>query len=137
MYEHRLSLLDLKNPRLQFIYNNELEILVASFNDCKKTMDPKMFKFEILICFWLSVHMGKTEYAQYLCLEDPLIEKILENLRKMGRSYLIEVMARRYQERDRKGLGIKDQKQKLSIDHAMQMKFRQTLDQSRQSFYDT
>jgi hypothetical protein len=37
--------------------------LIANFNDFKKTNDAKMFKFEVLICFWLSVHLEKVEYA--------------------------------------------------------------------------
>jgi hypothetical protein len=72
-----------------------MEDLLHNFNDFKKNNDAKMFKFEVLICFWLSVHFEKEEYAKYLCLEDPLIEKILENLRKLGRNILVENIARR------------------------------------------
>lgn len=78
-----------------------MEDLVNNFNAFKKSNDPKMFKFEVLICFWLSVHLEKLEYAQYLCLEDPLIEKILENLRKLGRSQLVENIAKRMQEKEK------------------------------------
>ena len=83
-----------------------MEDLVASFNECKKNMDAKMFKFEVLICFWLSVHLVKTEYAQYLCLEDPLIDKILQNLRKYGRDYIVEANAKRLQDKDRKQMKV-------------------------------
>ena len=78
-----------------------MEDLVKNFNNFKKTNDPKMFKFEVLICFWLSVHLEKVEYAQYLCLEDPLIEKILENLRKLGKDLLIENIAKRMQAKEK------------------------------------
>ena len=43
-----------------------MDDLVKSFNIFKQTNDAKMFKFEVLITFWLSVHLWKLDYAQYL-----------------------------------------------------------------------
>ena len=59
----RLQLFDIMNQRLQHIYNEERDELEKSLNDVKKIFDPKTFKYEILICFWLCVHLERLELA--------------------------------------------------------------------------
>jgi hypothetical protein len=78
-------LLDIKNPRLQHIYNNEIEDLKRSFIDCGKILEERTFKFELLICFWVSIHLKRMEAAQYIFDQDPLIEKVMYNLKRQGR----------------------------------------------------
>jgi hypothetical protein len=50
----------------------------------KKLSDTKTFKFEVLISFWLSIHFERIDIAMYLHGLDPLLEKILTNLRRRG-----------------------------------------------------
>lgn len=52
-----INLFTLKNVRLQFIYNCELDDLEKSFEDLRKTVDEKEFKYEVMISFWLAVHL--------------------------------------------------------------------------------
>ena len=66
------------------IYNHELPELKKSLLDAKNNLDPRTFKFEVLICFWLSLHMKLLEFAQHLYNTDPLLDKILTNMRKSG-----------------------------------------------------
>ena len=63
----RLQLFDLKNSMLQNIYNDEIEELEKNFSDARKTAESsKQFKYQSLICFWLSVHLGKLKIAQHI-----------------------------------------------------------------------
>ena len=75
---------------------NELQ---KTITDLKKVMDARPFKFELLIAFWLAVHLEKLEFAKFLHEQDHLIERVLSNLRKLGRSFLLEEKERKEQER--------------------------------------
>jgi hypothetical protein len=61
-----LQLLDLKNIRLQNIYNKDLEEFKKNIVLGKKTMEPKTFKFELLVCFWLVIHLEFLDFAQFI-----------------------------------------------------------------------
>lgn len=52
-----LQLYDIKNIRLQHIYNDEKNDLVESFAEIKKTMDPKKLKLEMILSFWLALYL--------------------------------------------------------------------------------
>jgi hypothetical protein len=54
----------LKNQRLQHIYNEEKDDLEKSFADVKKVIEDKVFKYEVLIAFWLCIHLKKLEAAK-------------------------------------------------------------------------
>ena len=56
----------------------------------KSMLEPKTFKFEILVCFWLTIHLQELEFAQYFYEQDPLIEKILSNLRSTGKEFYVK-----------------------------------------------
>ncbi len=43
----------------------------------KQILEPKTFKFEILVCFWVTIHLQKLEFVKYIYEQDPLLEKIL------------------------------------------------------------
>lgn len=53
----RLQLLDIKNVRLQNIYNDDMEELRKNIALGKQILEPKTFKFEILVCFWVTIHL--------------------------------------------------------------------------------
>jgi len=59
----RLQLLDLKNIRFQSIYNQDMEELKKNIIIGKSVLEPKTFKFEILVCFWVTIHLELLEYA--------------------------------------------------------------------------
>jgi hypothetical protein len=56
-------LLDLKNIRFQSIYNQDMEELKKNIIIGKSVLEPKTFKFEILVCFWVTIHLELLEYA--------------------------------------------------------------------------
>jgi len=43
-----------------------------------------------LIAFWLALHLEKLEYINFIYEMDPLIEKIISNMRRQGRGDLLE-----------------------------------------------
>ena len=73
----RLQLIDIKNVRLQNIYNDDMEELRKNIALGKQILEPKTFKFEILVCFWVTIHLQKLEFVKYIYEQDPLLEKIL------------------------------------------------------------
>lgn len=93
-------LFSIKNQRLQHIFNEEKDDLEKSFADIKKVFDDRTFKYEVLIAFWLCVHMQKLEAAKLVYDLDPIIEKAVNNLRKFGQEALEE--RNRLQEEDKK-----------------------------------
>lgn len=109
------------------IYSNEMEDLKSNLEECKRVMDIKTYKFELLLCFWAAVHLIKFEYAYIIAQEDPLIIKILDNVRKLGRTFLIERLSKRFYEKDRKkhgsfkkDSGLAKSVRKISIDALQQ-----------------
>lgn len=69
------------NPRLQYIFNSEIEELKKSFLDLKKMVDERTYKYEVMLAFWLSVELEKVEETRVLIEIDPIIEQIVINLR--------------------------------------------------------
>lgn len=49
---------------MQHIFNEEKDDLEKSFADIKKILDNRTFKYEVLISFWLSIHLQKLESAK-------------------------------------------------------------------------
>ena len=56
-----MSLFELKNPRLQMVFNVQTDELRTSFMDLKVNAEYSEFKHELLIAFWLSVELGCLE----------------------------------------------------------------------------
>ena len=56
--------------------------------EIKKIFDTRTFKYEVLIAFWLCIHLERLDLAQCIYEQDPLLEKILQNLRKQGKGIL-------------------------------------------------
>lgn len=69
----QINLFNLQNPRLQYIYNSETDELNKSFEDLKKCVDDRQYKYEAMIAFWLAVHMGRLPEARQMYNVDPLI----------------------------------------------------------------
>ena len=93
-----MDLKNIHNPRLKHIYNDEMGELVKSFNDCKKILDSRTYRLEILICLFTAVQMKKFVYVQFLSQLDHIADKIINNLRRLGRSELIAEYIRREEE---------------------------------------
>lgn len=70
------------------MYNSDMEEFKKNIILAKKSLEPKTFKFDILVCFWLSLHLQYIDFARFLMDQDPLLEKILQNLRKTGKEKL-------------------------------------------------
>ena len=85
-----IDLFSILNPRLQHIYNRELEDMLKSFKDQEKQMTPIEFKYEVMICFWFSIHIEYVEAANILYELDEIIEQIMKNFRSPYAKKLIE-----------------------------------------------
>ena len=59
-----------------------MEDLDKNFADTKKIFDSRTYKYELLISFWLTVHLEKLQYAMFIHSLDSIIEKMLQTLRK-------------------------------------------------------
>lgn len=79
----------------------------------KKTLEPKTYKFEILVCFWLTLHMKLIDFAKYMLDQDPLLEKILSNLRKSGKRYIAMEKEREMKEIDEEETKMVELKKRL------------------------
>ena len=58
-----ILLFNLNNPRLQHIFNVEIDDLIKSFEDLRKNVDDRNFKYECMLSFWLAVHLKKLAEA--------------------------------------------------------------------------
>jgi hypothetical protein len=56
-------LFDIKNPRLQQVYNDEKEDLHRGLLDLRRLAEPRSFKYEVLLAFWLAIHLEKLDLA--------------------------------------------------------------------------
>lgn len=80
----RIELFSLNNPRLQYLFNSEIDELKKSFLDLQKTVDERTYKYDVMIAFWLCVELEKVEEARAMVSIDPLIEQVVINLRENG-----------------------------------------------------
>jgi hypothetical protein len=71
--EPNIVLLNLSNPRLQFIFNLEIDDMIKSFEDLKQTVDEREYRYEIILAFWLSIHLQLKSAAVELLQLDTLI----------------------------------------------------------------
>ena len=74
-----------------------------SFGDIKKVLDANTFKYEVLIAFWLAVHLGKFESVKLVYELDPVVEKVVSNLRIQGQELLQKDMQKK-EEKKKKGM---------------------------------
>lgn len=80
----RIELVTLVNPRLQMVFNSQFDELQKAFKDLAETLEPKMFKYEVMLAFWLSIEMEKDDIAQMILEIDPLLARVILNLRENG-----------------------------------------------------
>jgi hypothetical protein len=43
-----------------------MEELRKNVMTSRKILEPKSFKFEVLVCFWLTLHLKQLEFAQFM-----------------------------------------------------------------------
>ena len=55
----RIDLFTLKNPRLQYLFNSEIDELKKSFLDLQKQTDDQNYKQELMITFFLAIDQKK------------------------------------------------------------------------------
>lgn len=65
-----------------------MEDLDKNYKDVKKIFDSRTFKYEMLIAFWLCLHLERLDIAQLTLEQDSILEKIIVNLRKNGAELL-------------------------------------------------
>jgi hypothetical protein len=49
----------MNQPRLKLVQLNELYLLIDELNALKTKVDQRIFKYEIMICFWLAIDQKK------------------------------------------------------------------------------
>lgn len=61
-----------------------------SLADIKKVFEPRLFKYEVLIAFWLAVHLQKLSFAQLLAEQDPIVRSVIDTIWSCGQAALQE-----------------------------------------------
>ena len=59
-----------------------------NFADVSKIFESRTYKYEVLIAFWLCIHLERLDLAQMVHRMDPILEKILQNLRRGAKDIL-------------------------------------------------
>ena len=63
---------DLKDKKLQHIFNKELAELLKSFEALRKTVDEVTFKHDVMLCFWVAIHYDCFEEAKLIYGQDKI-----------------------------------------------------------------
>lgn len=53
-------------------------------------MGDKAYKYEIVLCFWTSVHLKKLDFAKFIHSLDPALYRLVSKVRTEGKEKLIE-----------------------------------------------
>lgn len=77
-------LFDVKNPRLQFIFNEEREEYEQAIEEARRLLDGRDFRYEVLLSFWLCIYLEKPFFAQMVFELDPVVEKVVSNLQRLA-----------------------------------------------------
>ena len=88
------------NTRLQHIFNLEVEDMEKSFKDQKMQMEEDEFRYEVMLAFWFSIHLGALKSARLLYHMDGIIPRIMANFRTDKAKAIIEGM--RNNDKDKK-----------------------------------
>lgn len=88
----RLTLQDIfaDNNRLQAIYNGEYDRMENLLTEMRKQMGEKAYKYELVLCFWVSVHLKKLDFTKFIHGLDPALYRTISKLRTEGKEKLIE-----------------------------------------------
>ena len=102
---------NLENERLRLVMfkDNEgkmdIEGLKNSFEELKNEKTTKKhkqdYKLEVMVSFWLAIHIENVEMAQVIYTLDPIIEKVLKSMREQGEQEL-ELKHKRDRDKERK-----------------------------------
>lgn len=86
LFKPTIELQDIKNVHLRHIFQRELEELKQALEAFKEleTTTVKMFKYEVMLCFWFAIHCEYVKEAQLIYKVDHIIESIMKNLRAEG-----------------------------------------------------
>ena len=66
------------------VFNSELVEMKTAFRDLVEFVDARTYKYEVMLAFWLAIELDKVEEAQALVTIDPLLERVVLNLRENG-----------------------------------------------------
>ncbi len=69
----------------------------------------------MLVCFWMTIHLEQLEYAQYILEQDPLLDKILVNLRKTGGPLLAEKKEKEFRAQEDEETRIRELKRQAAM----------------------
>lgn len=58
-------------------------------NEKSKEKQKKQIKFDILLAFWLAIYKDKADIALYFFKKEDLLRKIIQNLRKQHKTWLL------------------------------------------------
>lgn len=76
-----ISLLDLHNKSLQAVYNEEIDELKVEIENLQNGPTAqghitKNFRYTIIMCFWLAIHLEKCTMAQFIYDQDEWVNKL-------------------------------------------------------------
>ena len=76
-YLYRLKHDDFKTPLLQSVYEGDQSTLDADLEMTKRTQPKYKYEHDLLLVFWLAVHLENLEIAQALVKKERLIKKLV------------------------------------------------------------
>jgi hypothetical protein len=99
-----VDLFDIKNPRLQHIYNKELDDLEKSFADIKMQVDVSVYQREAVLCIWFSIFKENLPESQLMYHIDPRCAQIIKKLRTDGKETLQKRVDERNEQKKKRDL---------------------------------
>lgn len=73
---------------MRHIFNHEAADFDKACKDNQKQVSATQFRHEIMLAFWLAIHMQDLEIANSIKRLDPIIEQVIVNLRNNGKVLL-------------------------------------------------
>jgi hypothetical protein len=70
------------------LYNVQAEEMVKSFMNLAVTVSKQQYRHQLLLAFWLAIHMKYHDEAQKIMNIDPIIHSVVETLYKNGAVYI-------------------------------------------------
>lgn len=95
----QITLFGLRNERLQMLYNVQCDEMEKSFMNLAVTVSKQQFRHQLLLSFWLAIHLKQPDEAQRIMKIDPIIQQVVESLYKNGAVYIEKEKQRKEMEK--------------------------------------
>ena len=70
------------------IYNVQSDEMEKSFMNLAATVTKQAFRHELLVAFWLAIHLEQPAEARIIMDIDPVVQDVVDSLYKNGATYI-------------------------------------------------